>query len=263
MMDQQVQFALAPGLVQHADIIDYSTREGQKPFEMAMESLKDDFALDHKGLSGFLEQLAGQARTSGWSDIIQIPPDLNNIDKGVDLLSHYGSITLEQVQAHAETYAHDNNRAAQDSMQMFLCIQNSLTKTAQASIALQKSDYTVGVQNPQVSGPCLLKVVIRKSHVDTNATTGHILKKLTHIDKIVRESNSDIIQVNEKVQALVDKLAARGETMMHLVNHLFEGYKSTSDKQFVKYIKQNSRNTHYKMKRHRSGPRSVSPICVC
>jgi hypothetical protein len=97
-MAQQVQFALAPGLVQHADIIDYSTREGQKLFEMATKSLKDDFALGHKGLSGFLEQLAGRARTSGWNDILQIPPDLlNNIDEVVDLLLHYGSITLEQV----------------------------------------------------------------------------------------------------------------------------------------------------------------------
>jgi polyhydroxyalkanoate synthesis regulator phasin len=132
-------------------------------------------------------------------------------------------------------------------MQMFLCIQN-----APISIALPKSDCTVGEQNPQVSGPSLLKVVIRKSHVDTNATTSHILMKLTHINKIVRESNSDIIQVNEKVQALVDELAARGETMMHLGNHLFEGYKATSDKQFVQYIKR-------KQQEYNKGTTAIEP----
>jgi hypothetical protein len=102
----------------------------------------------------------------------------------VDLLTRYGNITLEQVQAHAETYVHGVNRAAQDSMQLHLCTLNSLTKTAQASIALLKSEHAVGDPNPQVSGTCLLKVAIRKSHVDTNATTSHILKQLAHIDNI-------------------------------------------------------------------------------
>ena len=236
-MAAQANFALAPGLVQHASIINYATREGQKLFELSTKPLKDDFNLDHPGLSGFLEQLGSRARTSGWNEILQIPPDLNDINTTIDLLTRYGSVTLEQVQAHAITYLHGNNRAAQDSMQMYLCILNSLTKTAQASIALLKHEYTLGDADPQVSGPCLLKVIIRKSHVDTNATTSHILNKLAHIDKIVRDSKSNITLVNERVQGLVDELAARGETTSHLLNDLFEGYKAASDSEFTNYIK--------------------------
>jgi hypothetical protein len=36
---------------------------------------------------------------------------------------------------------------------------------------------------------------------------------------------------------LLEELAARGQTTNHLLNNLFEGYKVTSDKSFVSYIK--------------------------
>ena len=73
-------FALSPGLADHAEVIDYRAREGQKLYEMVTKPLKDEFNLNHGSLYGFLEQLASQVRTSRWTDINQIPPNLNNID---------------------------------------------------------------------------------------------------------------------------------------------------------------------------------------
>ena len=231
-------FALSPGLADHTDVINYRTREGQKLYEMSIKSLKDEFNLDHGSLYGFLEQLNDRVRTSGWTEITLVPPDLNHIDVVVDLIARYGNISLEQVRAHAATYVKGQNRAAQDSMQMYQCIFNTLSKSAQAIIALQKAEYTIGEgDDSQVSGTCLLKVVIRKSHVDTNATTSHILTQLGHLDKIVIDLNSNIVKVNERVKALVEELAARGETTNHLLNDLFEGYKVASDKGFVAYIR--------------------------
>ena len=95
------------------------------------------------------------------------------------------------------------------------CIFNSLSKSAQAIVALQKAEYTLGDGNDAiVSGStCLLKAVIRKSHVDMNATTSHILTQLGHVDKIMSLiSSPTIVEVNEKIKALVEELAARGET---------------------------------------------------
>jgi hypothetical protein len=78
---QQVAFALAPGLINHAESIDCSTREGLKLFEMASKSLNDKFALDHRSLSGFLEQLGERAMIMGWRDILEIQPDLNDVNQ--------------------------------------------------------------------------------------------------------------------------------------------------------------------------------------
>jgi hypothetical protein len=135
------------------------------------------------------------------------------------------------------TYVNRQNRAAQDPMQMYKCIFNTLTKTSQATITLHKTAYTVGEDNSHVSGTCLLKVVIGKSHVNNNATTSHILTQLRRIDKIVTDCNSNIVRVNQKNKALIEELAARGETTSHLLNDLFEGYKVTSDKGFLAYIR--------------------------
>ena len=103
---------------------------------MATKPLKDKFNLDHGSLYGFLKQLSDRVRSSGWTDINQIPPDLNDVDVVIDLITSYGNITLEKVRAHAETYVDGQNCAAQDSMQMYQCIFNSLSKSAQAIVAL-------------------------------------------------------------------------------------------------------------------------------
>ena len=79
--------------------------------------------------------------------------------------------------------------------------------------------------------------MIRKAHVDTNATTSHILTQFGPIDKIVVDLKSNIVKVNKKVKALVEELAARGESTNHLLDDLFEGYKVASDKSFVAYIR--------------------------
>ena len=65
-------FTFTPGLAGHADAINYQTREDQKLYEMATKPLKDEFNLDHVGVSryGFLERLTGRVRTSsGWTEI--------------------------------------------------------------------------------------------------------------------------------------------------------------------------------------------------
>jgi len=72
------------------------------------------------------------------------------------------------VKEHAETYLNTNSRAAQDSQQLANCILNSLTVDVRNSVTLHEDEYTIG---EEVSGTCLLKVVIQKSHIDTNATT--------------------------------------------------------------------------------------------
>ena len=122
-------------------------------------------------------------------------------------------------------------------MQMYQCIFNFLSKSAQAIVALQKAEYTLGEGDDAiVSGTCLIKIVIQKSHVDTNATTSHILTQLGPIHKIVVDLKSNNVKVTEKVKALVEELAACGESTNHLLDNLFEGNKIASDKSFVAYI---------------------------
>jgi hypothetical protein len=79
-------------------------------------------------------------------------------------------------------------------------------------------------------------VIIRESHLDTNATTQSIRTKLSNLDIYINTINSDITKFNGYVKGLILSLKARGQRTEDLLKNLFKGYLAASDKVFVKYI---------------------------
>ena len=65
----------------------------------------------------------------------------------------------------------------------------SLSVKGRNKVRIWKDDYTV---NDHMSGSLLLKVIIRQSHVDTNATTRHIRLKFTRLDTTFAKMNFDV-----------------------------------------------------------------------
>lgn len=232
MAAQLPVFALAPALVNN-NILDYSTSTGQKIYKANAASLDIEFDLAPENLKIFLRGLEDRSMTAGWTDIMLVPPDLNDPDETVNILQHYGQLSLEQVQAHAQTYVNYQNRAAQDSMQLYQCIMSTLTKEAKAKIMLSSDQYTI---DDLVAGICLLKVVISESYIDTNATTKFIRERLSSLDTYIISINSDIDKFNQHVKNQLDSLAARGESTQDLLSNLFKGYAAASDKEFKSYI---------------------------
>ena len=94
-------FDLSSGSAGHSGVINYQTSPGRfRSITMSIKSLKEEVNLDHGSLNSFVKQLADRVRTSGWTDIAQIPPDLNDIDANVvDLLiTRNGNISLKKRQ---------------------------------------------------------------------------------------------------------------------------------------------------------------------
>ena len=87
------------------------------------------------------------------------------------------------------------------------------------------------------SGNLLLKIIIRDSHLDTNATSASIRKKLTNLDRYLPTIGQDITKFNTYVKLLVDRLRSRGEVTNDLLINLFKGYSTCSDREFIKFIK--------------------------
>ena len=81
-----------------------------------------------------------------------------------------------------------------------------------------------------------MKVIIRESHLDTNATTQSIRTKLSNLDRYIVTIGNDITKFNGYVKGLVQSLAARGERTEDLLSNLFKGYQAVSDRMFLKYI---------------------------
>ena len=95
------------------------------------------------------------------------------------------------------------------------------------------------------SGNILLKIIIRESQMDSNATTTSIRNQLSSLDQFVTKIGCDITKFNSHVQMLLEGLASRGETTHDLFSNLFKGYAPASDTTFTSYIERNQKEYEY------------------
>lgn len=239
----RVTFARTPGRV-NRDIIDYTTKTGEALYKQAIKSLYSDgegkFSLKDEDMLAFLNLITWRAKTCGW-DVFAIPISAPATTPVVikDLLAEYGEIPLDKVRTKAETIATLNDRTTQEDDQLFTCLMASLTKEAQNTINLKKTDFTVGSEH---SGILLLKVIISKSQVDTRSTINLLMGKLTTGMADIMASHSNNITVfNAEVNETLQKLQSRGKSganELDLIPQLFRTYMSccTSDTPFYRYI---------------------------
>ena len=111
---------------------------------------------------------------------------------------------------------------------------NSISKEGKKKILVWEDQYQIGRYG---SRNLLLKIIIRENHLDTNATSALIRKKLTNLDRYLPTIGQDITKFKTYVKLLVDGLRSRGEVTNDLLINLFKGYSACSDKEFIEYIK--------------------------
>ena len=237
-MAAQPPFALHP-----ADaipgVIDLTMREGIKLYQNATRSFYSDpadcFNFEAPGLHRFLKEVEGRASVFGWHDaILEIPNDITNPLGGTkNLLTHYGEFSLEHLRAWETTYLHGISRAAQDMAHLHLCLMNSLTQAGKDKVCLWPDQF---ILNGRESGILLLKIIIRESHLNTNAITNSIRTQLSNLDEYITTIGCDIIKFNEHVKRPLEQLNAHGGETHDLLTNLFKAYISVKDACFVDYI---------------------------
>ena len=118
---------------------------------------------------------------------------------------------------------------------IYKCLMNSFSKEGRMKIESWENEYLVtndtGTTVPL--GNLLLKVIIRESHLNMNATTQSIRMKLGNLDDYIIKIDSDITKFNSYAKLLVNSLEARGERTKDLLTQLFKGYLAASDRVFV------------------------------
>ena len=231
-------FALTPAIAV-VGIIDYNTNVGRKLYESATAKVAEElYDCKPDGLYQFLQSLSDRARAFGWDNeidgILQIPEDADDpMSDTMSLIDNYGVITLEQIRRWEGKYVHLQVRPAQDTWMLYQCLMNSISKEGKDKVTIWKNQYTT---RGFLSGNLLLKIIVRESYLDTNATTANIRKKLSSLDTYILTIGSDITKFNIHVSMLMDSLAARGESTQDLLTNLFKGYQAATDKTFVDYI---------------------------
>ena len=233
-----IAFSLTPYNLGNT-ILDYRTPEGRKHYDRATQQLNEiKYDCQSDNLRSFLEDLGRRADAFGWSTpttgILQIPKDLNDPTQGhYDLLANYGEIDFDHIRQHETNNVGQQTRSAQDSAQLYNCLMNSLSKEATDLITIWKDDYVI---NGHLSGVLLLRVIIRESYIDTNATATAVREKLSSLDMYMATIDSDIGKFNSYVKQQLATLNARGETTQDLLTNLFKGYLACSDPIFRRYM---------------------------
>jgi hypothetical protein len=97
-------------------------------------------------------------------------------------------------------------------------------------------------QEPPIPcGALLLKIIIRKAHVDTRATVSFIRTALSSLDTKMMALDSDISKFNAYVKTQVIALEARGETTTDLLVNVFKGYETSLSLHLWMLLKTSSR----------------------
>ena len=236
--EQVVAFSLTPA-TSVGGVIDYGTSRGRKLYATATAKLEEDpFDCVAEDLYSFLKALKDRAREFGWDEpgigILSIPDRPDNPNEFKSLIDQHGEIDIETIRDFEESYIDQAIRPAQDTAQLYRCLMASLSKEGKKKILIWESQYTV---NGLGSGTLLLKIIVRESHLDTNATSASIRTKLTDLDRYLPTIGHDITKFNTYVKLLIDGLRSRGETSHDLLVNLFKGYMACSDREFVAYIK--------------------------
>ena len=223
-------------------VLDYTLKSHNMFFKEATAKLEEDlFDLNSDTFFAFMNSVQERARKQGWSapdGILWVKPRPNA--PKINILESYGSITLERIRKHELTYWDKGTRASQDDRMLYECIMASISMEGKMKVQVKKDEYLLysSIEEDHVpSGLCFLKVVIRKSYLDSNATMGMIREQLSALDLYMPTIGNDITQFNNHVTRLENALRARGEKTLDLLTYLFKAYNACTDKEFVKYIR--------------------------
>ena len=229
-------FALSPAYA-IVGFLDFQKSEHLKIYKSGVRSVADDpFPCEADRLFQFLAEVEDRAIEMGWmTGILDVVT--SDIDEAVEevenLILNYGTLTLEQVIASEKRYIALEERKAQDTYMLYQCLMASLSSDAKKKVLIWSDQYQIEIDDKKYSsGVALLKVIIRESHLDTNATTNQIRTKLSNLDTYIPTVNSDIGAFNQYVKLLIQSLTARNQSTSDLLINLFKGYGAVSDEEF-------------------------------
>ena len=134
-------FALTPGL-QHTAPYNFTVDKDVKLYRAAIKSLfpeNERFDCNPEALKDFLDVLRVRVDAYGLEDIMLIPEDpADPFGYTIDMLTNYGLVTMEQVIAAANSYVSTNTRAAQNSMALFMCLMETLSREGRNKVTINK-----------------------------------------------------------------------------------------------------------------------------
>ena len=167
-----VPFELNPA---HAvqGVINFAKWDNVKLHRKGTSRLNDDpFDCVPGYLHQFLKTLTDRSTEFQWNydavGIMQILDHPITPTKYTNLLTNHGELGLEDVLIFEESYINTPTRAAQDTNMLYHCLIGLLSKSGRAKVMVWEEQYKI---KGKPFRNLLLNIIIRQSHLDSNATT--------------------------------------------------------------------------------------------
>jgi len=229
--------AANPAQQRMSRVLDFDRKRDITIYRQATEKLSEEpFDLTSEQFFDFMNALRIRSSMIGWDDeetgILMVP---NEEGRKINILESYGNISLRAIKRHERRYLGNGSRASQDTSMLYECIMRSLSLAGQGKVMLHVKEFQMGRKHLP-SGLALLKIVVRESYLDSNATTSMIRQQLAELHTFIPTVDYDISKFNSHVKLLLQSLSARGERTLDLLTYLFKAYTVCRDQDFVKYI---------------------------
>ena len=200
-----IPFAYAPALLSR-DVLDFRENQAVKLYSNLSKPLykepSDFFDCSPERLMGFVTEVEQRVGEIGCQEDMFLITNNSDPNNPVvrNFLTLYLAISLEDVIAHARTYIDQHSRVAQDNNILFEALWKSLTQSAKDKVVIWQEEYTI---NGRKSAAVVLKIIIRESDVDTQATASFIRSQLADLAPAMQSVRSDVEKFNQHVRTLL------------------------------------------------------------
>jgi hypothetical protein len=219
-------------------VLDYDVSDDLKYYHKACKGLDGSLKYDMSPskLKAFLDQVRKRSKQFGWNAVLTVPTivGLPLVPINRNILDSYGTVTLEECQAHARTYMIANvTRIGQDSVMLYNFLFDSLTTEGLNKVNIDPTSFTV---NGEQDGLCFLRTIITKAQMDTIGTVQTLRNAIGALPTKMVELTANVEEFHQHVNTLPNALDSYGQPYPELIMNLFKAYALIEDNDFKTYV---------------------------
>jgi hypothetical protein len=221
-----------------AAVLDYDNNNDVKYYHKAIKGLDDALKYDMSPgkLKSFIDQVRKRSKQFGWNAVLDVPnivmPPAYAVNRNI--LDNYGTVTLAECQAHAETYMIAGiTRIGQDAVMLYNFLFDSLTTEGLNKVNIDPTIFTI---NGEQDGLCFLRTIITKAQMDTIGTVQTLRSALGALPTKIVEMTGNIEDFHQHVNTVTNALDSYGQTYPELIMNLFKSYALIEDNDFKTYV---------------------------
>jgi hypothetical protein len=178
-----VIFGATPVMVNHQDLINYSTKVGTTIYNKGCENLTTEFNMKLSGTVVYTTELQAKCIKMGWHMGTQQIIFTNVAGSTINIVHQYKQINTATLQAQWEVFCKSTGtlfqaRTRQNNMMMSKCIMRTLTPAARVKLLPFQGDYEI---DDVIYAPLLHKMIMALATIDSVAITKTLRSNLREL----------------------------------------------------------------------------------